>query len=1007
MTLKKILFVSTVVLTVLYSTAQQPFMWRVTTDDGLKTNMVYDLELDENGKVWFGLFGGIASYDGHKVTMHARQKDLSMSLTNLQFDDAGNIYCMNFTNEIFRYEPSTDKLVKIENNPLENAPFFGDFILIKNRFFLQLGVKHYIMRVENDGFITDSFFSHENRSRLMPIAEKNTVYTIRSNANNDGHECVDLSNGKIVYKDDSLIHYNPIYQLINNNKLYTFLDIPNKIIEFNFDKNTISKSFQLPQNASDKLINSVALLNNEYWVSSTSGLYVFNQEGHLIEGFQQPILDGEVISSVKRDKQGNTWISTTRSGVYVIPNIYLVDILSNNSQMQKHVAKAVALNNGGWLVASYDNKVYQYSANLKIEQVYPTKQREIINGLLYSAEQNRFWVSGHLGIESFLINGQNSSSFTDGRNIPYSVIGVKNIDLADNMLIAPSWAGVFLIALNEENNLLKNIQNNYALDNAFRWPRIQNDRALYAFFNPFDQDLWVQHPEAPVLYNALKGGNPKILDEDGNPAKFNITKCLYDQNGNVWVATKNSGLLVVKNRKIIKSFTTENGLKSNSLFDIDLFENELWMASFKGLQKLNITNQEFTNYGVSHGIKEIPYQTIAVNKEQVLIGHNTSSLVINKNRLTENTQAPPISIYSISVNRRDTVQLNYYHFSHLKNDVSVSLSTFNYSINKNFGFEYKQAGDTGSWNFVSANPGRVDLFDLKPGKYHWLFRAVNTFGQPSENPVSLKFTISPPYYREVWFQVLMAILIVVVVIFIAWRRLNTLNRQNLLSQEKAAIETEKQKLSANLRAAQLAAIKAQLNPHFMFNALNSIQEFILLNHPVQANKFLGKFSDLMRLTLDNSNEETISLEDELKMLKLYLELEALRFEENFEYSIDNQIKNASSIEIPAMLIQPYVENSIKHGLLHKKLEKRLWVKFYSDQERILTVVIEDNGIGRENAALIKNMRKTQHKSYATSANQTRLELLNTGRQNSIAIEIEDLFENGNATGTRVTLRIPF
>ncbi|MEQ1625723.1 MAG: histidine kinase, partial [Sediminibacterium sp.] len=207
---------------------------------------------------------------------------------------------------------------------------------------------------------------------------------------------------------------------------------------------------------------------------------------------------------------------------------------------------------------------------------------------------------------------------------------------------------------------------------------------------------------------------------------------------------------------------------------------------------------------------------------------------------------------------------------------------------------------------------------------------------------------------------------------------------------------------------QLSALKAQMNPHFMFNALNSIQEIILMNNKREANMYLGKFADLMRITLDQSNKNAISLDDELKSLLLYLELEALRFETHFQYKIDvDDNVFAPDIQIPAMLIQPYVENAIKHGLLHKQGEKQLLIQFRLENEETLLCMITDNGIGRKRSAEINQLRARKHTSFATGATLKRLELLNYGNEQRITVNFEDLKdERGQDSGTKVLLFIP-
>jgi LytS/YehU family sensor histidine kinase len=198
-----------------------------------------------------------------------------------------------------------------------------------------------------------------------------------------------------------------------------------------------------------------------------------------------------------------------------------------------------------------------------------------------------------------------------------------------------------------------------------------------------------------------------------------------------------------------------------------------------------------------------------------------------------------------------------------------------------------------------------------------------------------------------------------------------------------------------------------MNPHFIFNALNTIQSYIYLNEKDNAILYLVKFSDLTRMILEMSNHEKISLADEIKTLMLYLDLEKMRFEDTlfFDVFIAENIV-ADNIKIPSMLIQPYVENAVKHGLLHKKDDRKLFIRF-THEDDILTVEIDDNGIGRKKSQLINAARKNKHESFSTIANQKRLELLNLGFNDHIGIEIIDKSdEKKQASGTKVILRIP-
>lgn len=223
-----------------------------------------------------------------------------------------------------------------------------------------------------------------------------------------------------------------------------------------------------------------------------------------------------------------------------------------------------------------------------------------------------------------------------------------------------------------------------------------------------------------------------------------------------------------------------------------------------------------------------------------------------------------------------------------------------------------------------------------------------------------------------------------------------------LKQAQKRLALEKQ-----YRTSELKALKAQMDPHFIFNTLNSIQEYIVLNQKELASDYLGKFADLMRKYLKYSDKGEISINEEIETLKMYLELEKVRFEDtlNYQFIIKDHL-DTSDFNIPTMLIQPYIENALKHGLLHRKNNRELSISF-SKKEKNIQCIIKDNGVGRKKSKEIQNNKPKLHKSFATKATQERLKLLNYGKDAKIGVKIIDLYsEDKTATGTQVVLIIP-
>lgn len=257
--------------------------------------------------------------------------------------------------------------------------------------------------------------------------------------------------------------------------------------------------------------------------------------------------------------------------------------------------------------------------------------------------------------------------------------------------------------------------------------------------------------------------------------------------------------------------------------------------------------------------------------------------------------------------------------------------------------------------------------------------------------------------KNVVIQAGIAILLLISIgLIINYKRLKTIRKQKE-ELDEAYHELELSK-NDKILASNLKALQAQMNPHFIFNALNSIQTLVLQGNVDSSYDYINKFATLIRETLNSSEQEYISLKKEIETLETYLKLEKLRFREDFDFEI-NYPTEIPEREIPPMLIQPFIENAVKHGLFHKETDRKLQVHMHV--EDALICVIEDNGIGRKAAQKINQQRNTKHQSYAISSIKKRLNMMQEKLKITIGLEYEDLEDNGIATGTRVTLRIPF
>jgi LytS/YehU family sensor histidine kinase len=301
-------------------------------------------------------------------------------------------------------------------------------------------------------------------------------------------------------------------------------------------------------------------------------------------------------------------------------------------------------------------------------------------------------------------------------------------------------------------------------------------------------------------------------------------------------------------------------------------------------------------------------------------------------------------------------------------------------------FWYKLTGYDEHWSATGPGFNEVTYNALAPGSYTFTVKAENKGIYSEETTYS--FSIASPVYTRWWFVVSCLGFFLAVVMFVY-------RRQVAAQRKKARAQNE-------LNALKLTAIQSQMNPHFIFNSLNAIQDLVLKGDVENSYTLITKFSDLIRRTLDYSDKDFIDFDQEVKLIELYLALEKLRFKTSLTYTL--RTSGIDDIMVPPMLVQPFIENALLHGLLHKEGSKKLDICF--SLNGMLVCTIEDNGIGRESAAKIKMRQGSLHESFSGKAIKKRFEILSQHYTNQLGFQYEDLYESGIASGTRVTVTIP-
>lgn len=490
--------------------------------------------------------------------------------------------------------------------------------------------------------------------------------------------------------------------------------------------------------------------------------------------------------------------------------------------------------------------------------------------------------------------------------------------------------------------------------------------------------------------------------EDSNAPSTNAMMVIQPMgNDSFMIGTYGGGVNIFDRKNLtFTSVTTEDGLPNNVIYGIlRNGSNEYWLSTNHGLCRWRRSTNEFRNFNLSHYLQGLEFNEGAYCKASdgtFYFGGPNGFNYFDPNHLGLNDRPPTVALTSFKIMDKDVelgTDINFVkeiEISYRENLISFEYAALSYTNSKDNEYAYKMEGYDNDWIYA-GNRRSAYYTKLEPGTYTFRVKAANSNGSWNDVGTSIQVIIHPPYYLTWWFIVLMSLFLLGLIILLFRMRTKAISRR----------------YEHRLTDMELSSLRSQMNPHFIFNSLNSIQYFVLNKEPEAAYNYLTKFSSLMRMILQNSRLKYISLESEYQWLTTYLELEKMRMDENFEYEIkmDPQMVPAE-IMIPSMLVQPYVENAIIHGLMHKEGDRRLEISF-SLVKRVLICTIKDNGVGREASREINKNRTRKHKSHGMNLTRERLEIIGQNHKRKPELKIIDLRDgNGESAGTKVVITIP-
>lgn len=1000
----------------------------------LSSNIVTAIAQDQYGMLWFGTKRGLNSFDSYAFEEYNQNQGI-INATISSISPVGDtlfvgtvkglsVYDLK-TRECTNYFAETDSLVLPDNNitfisqPIKNKIVIctkgGTSVYnLKTRDFEIIKIENYSPKYEinsieympyddswwaatSDGLVN---FSYENQSIKHYYHVKGMENSIPDNVIN----CICTIDSKNVFigTQNGLCILNAedkTFRRVNLNELANYqsykIDI-SKIIPFSEDEIMISTRGDgiFLYNYVKESVISISKLNKRYTIS----------ENHVFD--------------IYKDSKGTVWIATF-TGLNKLEKK-----LTNFSTIQFSKEKSI-LAVTYFLEMPNDNVLVGTESGIKIFNINDLSSTDFDK--YYDIDDDVF---DSLYIYSFYYDDKDSSLWVGTRNdgfykydfekktiidvadyykinnLKYAVVREMMRDKDDNFWVATNIGLCCINLKTEEVKFYRNDKNDLS--------SIPNDD-IYDLISA-DTVIYITTGDGLAVYDYEKDNFTTFRVPD-SLTKDNVVKNngLYDivlgHDGRYYIGSYSCGLVAFNPRtEEIKIAIPKGSFSSTMVYSIIPDRTgELWVSTNKGITKYNIGTKEAMTYDASDGLQANEFTPNAfLNHSDGLIffgGFNGFSY-FNPDDIYIETTNPKMIITSLRTNNdkhyRYFTHGDTLHLTYKDNSFEIQFATINLLRKNMITYTYMLENYDKEWTVHNSTHRYADYNQIRPGTYIFKLNASNETKVWSENPLELTIIIHPAWYQTILFKITIIVVLILAIYIIIKQRSKIILQKR--EQKRKINELEIQMNQLKQKTLQL-----QMNPHVIFNTLNSIQQYIINNDIDNAVRYLSSFSKLMRRILNNSNERFIPLSDELDAIRLYLELESMRLGNRFSYSIDIDSEiDEKDIEIAPLLIQPFVENAIIHGLMPKKSNSHLKIVLSKIASDKLICIIEDNGVGRDSSMRSKMESGSVHKSYGMSITKRRLEMLSKISNDDFSVEIVDLYDDlGDPAGTRVNIIISY
>ncbi len=970
-----------------------------SVEEGLPQSQVYAMLLDHNNKLWLGTKGGgLSVFDGKHFKTFNRSTGLTDDKIFSLYEDKNHIIWigsnkglfsyngLNFTSHHFSDLQSSIAISEIIEDHLGNLWLATSHGL----YFQESGVwKNYGKKFNILKYNVSSVFEDDNNQiwagsdeGLFKIQKNGfTHFTTKEGLTSNKITALGMVNGKILVGT----YAGGLNVLINNQWL--LLGAKKEIINHIFvdDKNEVWLATQ---------DNGVLHIN-----PATNGLEYINSDNGLSTNSTRMILS---------DPWNNKWIATSGGGLNkmyqpIFEHYNKEDGFKGNMfyALEKGADGGVwASTNANGITKILNDSIIHFDAQHGF--------RNIKCKALFEDHNHLLWI-GTEGEGAFVKNGASFYQISANKGLSDNWVKEFATDSEGNIWVA-TVSGISKIRYSLKGDVFSLLQ----IKDFSKSKGLPDDR-INCIKVDAQNRVWFGTQNGYIGY--LLKEELFFSKKDQKLIKSPIKSITFDNSNRIWLATEGNGIFFADLKSEFISFTqisTLDGLNNSNVYLIEAdFENHIWAGAGSGLDEIVISETDeiiyIKHYGKNEGFLggETCSNSSTIDSDgKVWIGTLDGLNNFESNHNFKNRIAPKIYIEDITIFYESILKTKYassigdwmqsfdnLSLSYEDKHLSFQFNAINLLNPEKIKFSYLLDGFDREWSPVSSR-NEATYSNLPIGKYTFKVKAVNEDGVWSSEFL-INFKVLAPFWKTWWFYAILIIVVGLIIWIILRNRLLRFKQENAEEKEKLRIER-------NLLELEQKALRLQMNPHFIFNAMNTVQALIAKQDTKEARYYLAKFSKLMRKILENSRHSLISIQDEIEALDNYLYLEKLSSNDAFEYEIriSDEIQ-PDAYGIPPLLLQPFAENAIVHGLKELTHKGNILITFEL-KDNFIECVVEDNGRGRKVAKEIRQQKSSYHKSTALLITQERLATL-TENVNYIPFEIIDKMD---PPGTKVVVRIP-